>query len=67
MSRLDTLQEQTDEIQLTIDDLITSMENFRLETSHVKESLELFIILDQLHVRIHELNAEMEQLIQDLQ
>ncbi len=66
MSRLDTLQEQTDEIQLTIDDLITNMENFSLETSHVKESLELFIILDQLHVRINELNAEMEQLIQDL-
>ncbi len=42
------------------------MENFSLETSHVKESLELFIILDQLHVRINELNAEMEQLIQDL-
>ncbi len=66
MSRLDTLQEETADIQLTIDELITSMEQLSLENSHLKESLELFILLDQLHVKINELNAEMEQLIQDL-
>ncbi len=53
MSRLDILQEETEEIQLTIDEMISSIENLSSETSLVKESLEIFIVLDQLHVRIN--------------
>ncbi len=66
MSRIDVLQEETEDIQLTIDEMINSIESLSTENSNVKESLEIFMVLDQLHIKINELNAEMEQLIQDL-
>ncbi len=66
MSRIDALQEETEDIQLTIDEMINSIEHLDIENSNVRESLEIFMVLDQLHVKINELNAEMEQLIQDL-
>ncbi len=66
MSRIDDLQEETEEIQLKIDEMIISIEHLSIENSNVKESLEIFMVLDQLHVKINELNTEMEQLIQDL-
>lgn len=46
--------------------MINSIESLSTENSNVKESLEIFMVLDQLHIKINELNAEMEQLIQDL-
>ncbi len=46
--------------------MINSIEYLSIENSNVKESLENFIVLDQLHVKINKLNTEMEQLIQDL-
>ncbi len=66
MSRIDTLQEETEDTQLTIDEMINSIEQLNIENTNVEESLEIFMVLDQLHVKINELNAEMEQLIQDL-
>ncbi len=66
MSRIDTLTEEVEEIQLTIDNLITNIQHLSVETSNVKESLDIFMVLDQLHIKINELNTEMEQLIQDL-
>ncbi len=47
-------------------DETNSIESLSTENSNVKESLEIFMVLDQLHIKINELNAEMEQLIQDL-
>ncbi len=46
--------------------MISSIEQLSIENSNVKESLEIFMVLDQLHVKINELNTEMEQFIQDL-
>ncbi len=46
--------------------MTNSIEYLSIEESNVKESLEIFMVLDQLHVKINELNTEMEQLIQDL-
>ncbi len=66
MSRIDALTEETEAVQLTIDELINSIEHLSVENSNVKESLDIFMVLDQLHVKVNELNAEMEQLIQDL-
>ncbi len=53
MSRIDDLQEETEEIQLTIDEVINSIEHLSIENSNVKESLEIFMVLDQLHVKIN--------------
>ncbi len=66
MSIIDGLQEETEEIQLNIDEMNNSRERLSTGNSNVKESLEIFMVLDQLHVKINELNTEMEQLIQDL-
>ncbi len=58
---------KTEDIQLTIDEMINSIEHLSIENSNARESLEIFMVLDQLHVKINELNADhMEQLIQDL-
>ncbi len=55
-SRIDGLQEETEEIQLNIDEMINSIEHLSIENSNMKESLEIFKVLDQLHVKINELN-----------
>ncbi len=49
MSRIDTLTEEVEEIQLTIDDMITNIQHLSVEISNVKESLDIFMVLDQLH------------------
>ncbi len=66
MSRIDALQEETEEIQLNIDEMINSIEYLSIDNSNMNESLENFQVLDQLHIKINELKTEMEQLIQDL-
>lgn len=66
VSRIDTLQEETEDIQFTIDEIITNIEQININNSNVKEFLEIFIALDQLYIKITEVNTEMEQLIQDL-
>ncbi len=53
MSRIDTLQEETEEIQLNIDEMISIIEHLSIENSKVKESLEIFMVLDQLHVKMN--------------
>ncbi len=63
MSKIDALTEEIEEIQLTIDDLINNIQHLSVETSNVRESLDIFMVLDQLHIKVNELNTEMEQLI----
>ncbi len=66
MSRIEASQEETEEIQLNIDEVINSKEHLSISNSNVRESLEIFMVLDKLHVKINKLNTEMETLIQDL-
>ena len=66
VARVDTLQEETEDIQLTFDEMITNIEQISINNSNVKEFLEIFIALDQLYIKINEVDAEMEQPIQDL-
>ncbi len=66
VSRIDALQEETENIQLTINEMIVTIEQLSINNSNVKEFLEVFLALDQLHIKVNELNAEMEQLIKDL-
>ncbi len=53
MSRIETLTEEVEEIQLTIDELIHVIQHLSVETSDVKESLDIFMVLDQLHIKIN--------------
>ncbi len=66
VSRIDTLKEETEDIQLTLDEMITNIEQIGMNNSNVKEFLEIFMVLDQLYININEIDNEMEQLIQDL-
>ncbi len=53
MSRIDVLQEETGDIQLIIDEMINSIESLGTENSNLKESLEILMVLDQLHIKIN--------------
>ncbi len=45
MSRIDALREETEEIQLNIDEMINSIEYLSIEYSNVNESLEIIMVL----------------------
>ena len=66
VSRIDTLQEETEDIQVTINDMINNIEQINIDNSNVRDSLEIFMALDQLYIKINEVDTGMEQLIQDL-
>ncbi len=66
MSIIDDFHEESEQTQLSIGEVINRIKHLIIENSNLKESLEIFMVLDQLHVKINELNTEMEQLIQDL-
>ena len=66
VSKIDTLQEETEDIQETIDDIIENIQILNKDNNNVRESLELFMILDQLHIKVSELDKSLEQFIQDL-
>ena len=66
VTRIDTLTEETEDIQFTIDDIIANIEQLSVNTDDVKEFLEIFMALDQLYIKIHEVDTGMETLIQDL-
>ncbi len=59
MSKIDDLQEETEEIQLTIDEVINSIEHLSIEKSNVKESLEIFMVLNQLST-LHQVHKPSE-------
>ncbi len=65
-SKVEQLQETTDDIQASIDDIADNLENVSIKTSIVRESLDIFMLLDQIYIKILELHSSTEQLIQDL-
>ena len=60
------MQEETEDIQVTINDMINNIEQINIDNSNVRDSLEIFMALDQLYIKINEVDTGMEQLIQDL-
>lgn len=66
LSRVDTLQEETEEIKMAIDDITIGLETLNKENSFVRDSLALFLILDNLHHKLNELDDDLQQLISDL-
>ena len=65
-TKIDELQIVTEDIQESIDDIAHIMEQISINTSIVRESLDIFMLLDQIYVKAIELHSGIEQLIQDL-
>ena len=66
LGQLDVLQDTTEDIQNSLLDITKSVEQLSSHTANVRESLNIFMLLDQLHIKINELSQYTEQLIQDL-
>ncbi len=47
----------TDYIQASIDDIADNLENASINSSFVRESLDIFILFDQIYIRILELHS----------
>ena len=60
------LEDDIEDIKESINDLMDKIEYLGSEISNVRASLDIFMLLDQLHVKTIELNSEIEQFIQDL-
>ena len=66
LSKLDVLEDAIQDIQESINDLMDKKEYLGSEISNVRASLNIFMLLDQLHVKTIELNNEIKEFIQDL-
>ena len=66
LGKLDVLQDATDDIQDSLNDVTDIVEQISKDTLNVRESLNIFMLLDQLHIKTNELSHNIEQLIQDL-
>ena len=64
--RIDELQMSTDELKdsiVSIEDALMTLDN---NTNYVRDTLEVFLLLDQLYIKTVEIKRGIEQLIQDL-
>ena len=53
-------------IEESIDEMANLIEQLGIQTSIVRESLDIFMLLDQIYIKTMELHSGIEQLIQDL-
>ncbi len=65
-TKIDQLQTATEDIQESIVDTAHILEQISINTSIVRESLDIFMLLDQIYIKTIELYPGIEQLIQDL-
>ncbi len=65
-TKIEQLQDTTEDIQNSIDDIADNLEKLSINTSIVRESLDIFMLLDQLYIKVLELHSSTGQLIQDL-
>ncbi len=65
-TKMDELQTATEDIQESIVDIAHILEQISINTSIVRESLDIFMLLDQIYIKTIELHSEIEQLTQDL-
>lgn len=66
LGKLDTLEVTTKDIQDYLTDVTDSIEQLSADSMLVRESLNLFMLLDQLHIKTNELSHDLAELIQDL-
>ncbi len=55
-----------DDIQATIIDISANLEQLSLNHSNLQESLDIFLLIDQMHLKLLEIHSDMETFIQDL-
>ena len=60
------LEDDIEDMKQSIDGLMDRLPYLSNEISIVRASLDIVLLLDQLHVKTVELNNEIEQFIQDL-
>ncbi len=65
-TKIDELQTATEDIQESIVDIAHILEQISINTSIGRESLDIFMLLDQIYIKTIELHSGIEQLIQDL-
>ncbi len=65
-TKIDELQTATEDIQESIVDTAHILEQININTSIVRESLNIFMLQDQIYIKTIELHSGIEQLIQDL-
>jgi len=65
-TKVEQLQDTTDDIQESIDDIAHNLEQVSINTSIVRESLDILKLLDLIYIKVLELHSSTEQLIQDL-
>ena len=53
-------------IQETIVEITENLENLSLTHSNLKDSLDIFLLIDQMYLKVIELHSSLETLIQDL-
>ena len=66
MARMDIIQEVIEDIQDSMEGLISNVEDLHNEVTSIRVSLDVFMLLDTLHIKICELENEVRQFIQDL-
>ena len=66
LEKLDTLQDTTNDIQDSLTNIVNELEQLDSEKKIVRASLDIFMILDQIHAKTIELVNEIKQLIHDL-
>ncbi len=65
-SKVEQLQETTEDIQTSLLNIEEDLEKVKINTSIVRESLDISMLLDQIYIKIIKLHSSTEQLIQDL-
>ena len=66
ITKIDELQVAQEDLQESIDEMANLIEQLGIQTSIVRESLDIFMLLDQIYIKTMELHSGIEQLIQDL-
>ncbi len=66
LPRLNNLKENVDDIQVTITDISANLEKLNLNHSNLKESLDIFLLIDKIHLKLLEIHSDIETFIQDL-
>ncbi len=66
LPKLNSLKENVDDIQATTPDISTNLEQLSLNNSNLQESLDIFLLIDQMHLKLLEIHSDMETFIQDL-
>ena len=64
--KIEQLFDTTEDITDSVNDIIENLEQIDNKTTIVRVTLDTFMLLDQIYIKVYELHSNVEQLIQDL-